>query len=188
MLRLHSWHDRAVFGVVLAAAAAGFGQFGVVAALGDVARDFGRITEGATIADQAGLSASVLGAGLALIRLSSLPALPLTGLADRFGRRTMLLIAVVAGLGVTAASAVSPSYWWFVVIFALGRPFLSAANALAQVVAAEQTSTLDRAKAVALVVAGYGVGAGPMSAWPPSAASRWWQPRIWSRPPRTSDR
>ena len=160
VLRLHSWHDRAVLGVVLAAAAAGFGQVGVVAALGDVARDFGRITDGATIADQAGLSASVLGAGLAVIRLASLLALPLTGLADRFGRRTMLLITVVAGLGITAASAVSPSYWWFVVIFALGRPFLSAVNALAQVVAAEQTSTKDRARAVALVVAGYGVGAG----------------------------
>ena len=54
----------------------------------------------------------------------------------------------------------SPGYWWFVVIFALGRPFLSSTNALSQVTAAEQTSSADRAKAVALVAAGYGVGAG----------------------------
>ena len=160
VLHLHSWRDRAVLGVVLAAVAAGFGQFGVVAALGDVAREFGRVTQGATVADEAGLSATVLGAGLAVIRLSSLLALPLTGLADRLGRRTMLLVTITVGLTITVASAASPSYWWFVVVFALGRPFLSATTALAQVVAAEQTSSRDRATAVALVAAGYGVGAG----------------------------
>ena len=149
-----------VVGVVLASVAAGFGQFGVVAALGDVARAFGRVTHGATIADQAGLSGTVLGAGLAVIRLSSLLALPLTGLADRFGRRSLLLVTVTTGLAVTVASAASPGYWWFVAVFALGRPFLSATSALAQVVAAEQTSSADRAKAVALVTAGYGIGAG----------------------------
>ena len=160
ILDLHTWRDRAVLGVVLAAFAAGFGQFGVVAALGDVAREFGRITHGASLADQAGLSGTVLGAGLAVIRLSSLLALALTGLADRVGRRAMLLGTVTVGLVITVASAVSPGYWWFVVVFALGRPFLSATNALAQVIAAEQTSALDRAKAVAFVAAGYGVGAG----------------------------
>jgi MFS family permease len=160
ILDLHTWRDRAVLGVVLAAFAAGFGQFGVVAALGDVAREFGRITHGASLADQAGLSGTVLGAGLAVIRLSSLLALALTGMADRVGRRTMLLGTVTVGLVITVASAVSPGYWWFVVVFALGRPFLSATNALAQVIAAEQTSALDRAKAVAFVAAGYGVGAG----------------------------
>ncbi len=159
-LRLHSWRSRVVIGVVLASVAAGFGQFGVIAALGDVARAFGRITHGATIADQAGLSGTVLGAGLAVIRFSSLLALPLTGLADRLGRRSLLLVTVTTGLVVTVASAASPGYWWFVALFALGRPFLSATSALAQVVAAEQTSSADRAKAVALVTAGYGIGAG----------------------------
>ncbi len=160
VLHLHSWRSRAVLGVVLASVAAGFGQFGVVAALGDVARAFGRFSHGATLADQAGLSGTVLGAGLGIIRLASLLALPLTGLADRFGRRSMLLVTVTAGLAVTVASAVSPGYWWFVAVFALGRPFLSAASALSQVVAAEQTSSRDRAAAVALVTAGYGIGAG----------------------------
>ena len=145
-LQLHPWRSRVVLGVV--------------AALGDVARAFGRVTAGASLADQAGLSGTVLGAGLAVIRLSSLLALPLTGLADRFGRRTMLLVSVTTGLVVTVASAVSPGYWWFVAVFALGRPFLSATSALAQVVAAEQTSSRGRATAVALVTAGYGIGAG----------------------------
>jgi MFS family permease len=159
-LRLHRWNDRAVVGVALAAFASGFGQFGVVAALGDVARGFGQVNHGATLADQAGLSGTDLGIGLAIMRLASLGALPLTGLADRFGRRKMLLVTVGVGLALTALAAASPSYWWFVAIFACGRPLLSATNGLAQVTAAEQTASADRAKAVALIAAGYGAGAG----------------------------
>ena len=51
----------------------------------------------------------------------------------------MLLGTLSLGLAMTVASAASPGYWWFVVIFACGRPLLSATNALAQVSAAEQT-------------------------------------------------
>ena len=159
-LRLHGWHDTVVVGVVLAALASGFGQFGVVAALGDVARAFGQVTHGATTADQAGLSGTRLGLGLAIIRLASLASLPVAGLADRYGRRRMILVTVGVGLALTVAAAASPGYWWFVAIFALGRPFLSATNALTQVTAAEQTGSSDRARAVAFVAAGYGVGAG----------------------------
>jgi MFS family permease len=160
VLRLHRWNDRAVVAVAIAAFASGFAQFGVVAALGDVARGFGQVNLGATLADQAGLSGTDLGIGLAIMRLASLGALPITGLADRFGRRRMLLVTVGLGLAMTAAAAASPSYWWFVVIFASGRPLLSATNALAQVTAAEETGSADRAKAVALIAAGYGTGAG----------------------------
>jgi len=163
VLRLHRWNDRAVVAVAIAAFASGFAQFGVVAALGDVARGFGQVNLGATLADQAGLSGTDLGIGLAIMRLASLGALPITGLADRFGRRKMLLITVGLGLAMTAAAAASPSYWWFVAIFASGRPLLSASNALAQVTAAEQTGSADRAKAVALIAAGYGTGAGVVS-------------------------
>jgi MFS family permease len=159
-LRLHRWNDRAVVAVAIAAFASGFAQFGVVAALGDVARGFGQLNVGATLADQAGLSGTDLGIGLAIMRLASLGALPITGLADRFGRRTMLLVTVTLGLIMTGVAAASPSYWWFVIIFASGRPLLSATNALAQVTAAEQTGTANRAKAVALIAAGYGTGAG----------------------------
>ena len=158
--RLVGWRDRVVLGVVLAAFASGFGQFGEVAALGGVARTFGHGARTGTLAAQVGLSATILGLGLAVIRLASLGGLPLTALADRFGRRTMLLATVTVGLVATVVAAVSPGYWWFVAIFALGRPFLSSTNALSQVTAAEQTSSADRAKAVALVAAGYGVGAG----------------------------
>ena len=159
-LHLHRWRSPVVIGIALAAFASGFGQFGAVAALGDVARSFGRVAHGATISDQAGLSGTELGIGLAVIRLASLGGLPVAGLADRFGRRAVLLLTTGTGLALTVAAAASPGYWWFVAIFACGRPFLSATNAVSQVAAAEHTGSSDRAKAVALVTAGYGVGAG----------------------------
>jgi MFS family permease len=162
-LRLYHWSDGPIIALLFVSLASGFGQFGVVAALGDVAKTFGTATHGATIAEQAGLSGTVLGIGLAIIRVASLASLPLCGLADRFGRRTMLLFTVGIGLAFTTVASASPSYWWFVALFALGRPFLTATNGLAQVAAAEQTASKDRASAVALVVAGYGVGAGAIA-------------------------
>ncbi|HVX23546.1 MAG TPA: MFS transporter [Acidimicrobiales bacterium] len=159
-LRLYRWQDLPVVAVGLLTLAAGFGQFGAVAALGDVARTFGHVSGGASFADEAGLSGTVLGVGLAVIRLASLGGLPLAGLADRFGRRPMLLASCAVGLLLTVAAALSPSYWSFVVIFALGRPFLSATVGVAQVSVVELTGSSQRAKGVALIAAGYAVGAG----------------------------
>ncbi len=121
--KLYRWNDRVVIGAVLASFASGFGQFGVVSALGNVARTFGHLVHGATFADQAGLSGTKLGVGLAIIRLASLGGLPLTALADRFGRHRMLVLSVGLGLCATVLAAASPGYWWFVVIFALGRRY-----------------------------------------------------------------
>jgi len=159
-LVLRSWRDPAVIGLALMAFASGFGQFGAVAALGDVAKHFGHVVNGNSLADQAGLSATELGVGLAILRLASLGGLPLAGVADRFGRRFMLLVTCSVGLGFTVLAALSPGYWWFIAIFALGRAPLSATNGIAQVSAAEETGKADRAKAVAMIAAGYGVGSG----------------------------
>ena len=159
-LALRSWRDPVVVALAFMAMASGFGQFGAVAALGDVARHFGRVVHGDTIASQAGLSGTELGVGLAVLRLASAGGLPLTSLADRLGRRPVLIVSCAVGLVFTMVAALSPGYWWFVVIFALGRPMLSATNAIAQVCAAEETSSADRAKAVALIAGGYAVGSG----------------------------
>ncbi|HEX2373559.1 MAG TPA: MFS transporter, partial [Actinomycetota bacterium] len=94
------------------------------------------------------------------VRLASLASLPLAAMADGYGRRRMLLACLTGGLAATALAALSPGYWWFVALFALGRPMLSATNAIAGVVAAEETDSRDRAKAIGLLTAGYGVGAG----------------------------
>ena len=156
---LYTWLQAPVVSVAAVSIASGFGQFGAVAALADVAEAFGEAGGGASVAEQAGLSGTVLGIGLAVIRLASLGALPLAGLADRRGRNPVLLASAGIGLALVALAALSPGYWWFVAAFALSRPFLSATNALAQVVAGEHTASSDRARAVALVAAGYGFGA-----------------------------
>jgi MFS family permease len=159
-LQLIGWRSRAVVGVALIGTAAGFGSFGAVAALGDVARTFGHVHHGLTIAEQAGLSGTVVGLGLAVLRLASLAGLPLAALADRYGRRPVLLVTCALGLLCTVVAAAAPTYWWFVGLFALGRPLLSATGAVSQVAAAELTTSRERAKAVSLVAAGYAVGAG----------------------------
>ncbi len=158
--RVFRWSDAPLVAVALLALAAGFGQFGAVAALGNVAKTFGHLAHGATFADEAGLSGTVLGVGLAIIRAASLLGLPLASLADRFGRRPLLGATCAIGLVLTVLTTLSPSYWWFVAIFAIGRPFLSATVGLTQVSAVELTASHERAKAVALMAAGYAVGAG----------------------------
>jgi MFS family permease len=159
-LRTYRWDAPALVAIAVIAVASGFGQFGAVAALGDVAKTFGHLGKGATFADEAGLSGTVLGVGLAIIRAASFLGLPLASLADRFGRKPMLAAMCATGLVLTVLTALSPSYWWFVAIFALGRPFLSATTGLTQVSAVELTTSQQRAKAVSLMAAGYAVGAG----------------------------
>ena len=151
--------------VVLAAAgmsvASGFAQFSATATLGDVAAAFGAdLSDGSSVAAQTGLAGTTLGLGLALIRLASLGSLPLAELADRHGRRGVLLGVTTAGLAISALAALAPSFWFLVAILALSRPLLSATNAVSGVVAAEETDSRDRAKAVGLIAAAYGLGAG----------------------------
>ncbi len=159
-MRLYPWYGRPVASIALVSMITGFGQFGAVAALGDVAKSFGHLSHGTSFADQAGLSGTMLGIGLAILRLASLGGMPLTSLADRLGRRPTMLATCAAGLVATVLAAGSPSYWWFVAIFALGRPLLTATLSITHVSAAELTRTSDRTKALALSAAGYGVGAG----------------------------
>lgn len=162
-LHLHRWLDPPLVGVAMVMAAAGFAQFSPTAALADVAEHFGDLGDGDTLAEQAGLPGTVLGAGLAVIRLSALAALPLAGLADRLGRRRTLLGWATLGLLAAVAAAASPGYWWFVALFALARPLLTATDTVGEVVAAEHTPAADRARAIALMSAAYGVGAGSVA-------------------------
>jgi MFS family permease len=160
-LRLHGWHDPAILATGALAAAAGFAQFGATSALADVARSFGKPSPtGTSIAAEVGLSFTILGVGLGTIRLAALGSLPLAALADRVGRRRVMLSCTALGLAVTALAALSPSYWWFVALFALGRPLLAGTNAISGVIAAEETRSRDRAKAIALVTAAWGGGTG----------------------------
>jgi MFS family permease len=107
-----------------------------------------------------GLSGSKLGLGLAALRLASLGALPLASLADRWGRTKVLQRTIVLGLMATAAAALSPSYWVFVLCFAFARPLLSAGSTLVQVITVELSSTKRRINRLVIMAAGAGIGAG----------------------------
>ena len=159
-LRLHSWLHRTVVAVALLGVASGFAQYAVTASLSDVATEFG--ADGGDAA-AVGLSATTVGLGLAVIRFASLGALPLSSVADRHGRRRVLMGTTAIGLGLTVLAAASPSFWWFVAIISLGRPLLTAANAVGSVVVSEETTSQHRTKAVALAIAGYGIGVGLVS-------------------------
>ncbi len=154
---LSSWLHPAVIAPAVLALAAGFAQFVATASLADVASTF---DVSGVASDRPGLTGTALGVGLAVIRAGSLAALPLTSRADRSGRRRLALFCTTLGLALTAAAALAPTFWWFVLILALARPLLTATNAIAVVVAAEVTRTKERSRAVSLVGAAYGVGAG----------------------------
>lgn len=152
---------RTVIVLFAAALVAGFAQFGAVASLNDVARHFGHVVDTShSLKNAVGLSGSILGFGLAVLRLASLGALPLTSLADRWGRLRVLRDTIIVGLLVTAMAALSPSYWFFVVSFAIARPLLSAASTLVQVITVEISSTARRVHRLVVMAAGAGIGAG----------------------------
>lgn len=154
------WLGPAVLSAAGLSVASGFAQFAATATLGDVAAAFGRTSAGDSVVAQAGLAGSTLGVGMAVIRLASLASLPLAELADRRGRRKVFLTVTATGLTLTTLAALAPSYWTLVAVLAMARPLLSATNAIAGVVAAEQTRAGGRAKALGLVTAAYGLGAG----------------------------
>jgi MFS family permease len=151
---------RALVILLAVGVACGFGQFGAVSSLGDVARHFGAVGETRTVASVVGLSTTVLGLGLGILRLSSLFSMPLSALADRRGRVRMLRRLVVLGLCATALAAASPNYWFFVGCFAVARPLLSASGSLLQVLVVEVSSAATRVANLAALAAAVGSGAG----------------------------
>ena len=152
-----AWLKPAVVGAAVLAVMSGYGQFGVTTVLGDVAEAFGHA--GADADASVGLSATTLGIGLAIIRLAGLGSLPVASIADRRGRRIVLWTAGL-GLAFTIVAAGMPSYWTFIAVVALARPLLAGTNVVATVVAAEATTTADRARALAVAEVGYALGSG----------------------------
>jgi MFS family permease len=163
-VRLRGWRHPSVLVAAVFSAYAGFAQFSATAALPDIAEAFGvaggRGADGGSIAAQVGLSGTVLGVALGVIRLASVLSLPLARTADTAGRRRVLVRTSAVALALTALAAGAPSFWLFVAVLAVARPLMSATNAVAGVIAAEEVATGDRSKAMAVVTVGYGVGAG----------------------------
>ena len=152
--------EPATLSLFLVALVASFAQFGVIASLNDVARHFGHATSNGSLRATVGLSGSTLGIGLGIVRLASLGALPFASIADRWGRTKVMRQTLLVGLLVTGLASLSPSYWIFVLCFAVARPLLSAASALVQVLTVELSTTSGRIHRLAIMAAGAGIGAG----------------------------
>jgi MFS family permease len=162
-LRRPSWLTIPMMTVSALSVAAGIGQFAVTTVIGDVAAHFGEPGVGDEAIAQLGLPTTTIGIALAIIRLASLASLPAAAMADRLGRRTVLLAVAGFGLALTTLSALAPGFWWYVVMVAFARPALSTVNALAGVVAAEEADSSGRSAALALIAAAYGLGSGIIS-------------------------
>lgn len=161
--RRPAWLTAPVLTVSVLSVAAGIAQFSVTAVIGDVAAHFGEPGIGDGLAAQVGLPTTTVGLAFAIVRLASLASLPISALADRHGRRRVLLTTAVVGLGLTTLAAGAPVFWVYVALVALARPAMSTVNALAGVVAAEEATARDRSASIAVVTAGYGIGSGIVS-------------------------
>jgi MFS family permease len=155
-----AWLTTPVLMVSVLSIGAGMGQFSVTTVIGTVAAHFGEPGVGDEALAQVGLPVTTLGIALSVIRLASLGALPIAAQADRVGRRSVLLTIATIGLALSAVSALAPTFWFYVTLVALARPALSAVNALAGVIAAEESRAKDRSAALALIAAAYGLGSG----------------------------
>ncbi len=161
--RHRSWLSAPVLSVAGLSMGSGISAFGVTVVAGDVAAAFGDVATDDGPLGQIGLPVTTVGVALAVIRLASLGSLGLAVLADRFGRRRLLLSVATVGFGLTSLAALSPGFWFYVALVALARPCLAALNAVAGVVAAEESRSADRAGAIALITAAYGLGSGIVS-------------------------
>ena len=100
------------------------------------------------------------GVALAVVRLAILLALPLVALADRRGRRGLLLLTVVAGVALAATTAFAPTFVWFTGIQTVARGFSTAIGVLVVVIAAEEMPAGARAFAASVTAMSGGLGAG----------------------------
>ena len=100
------------------------------------------------------------GIALGVVRVNVVFALGLLVLADRRGRRTLLLGAAAASSVLTATGAVAPSLAWLTASQVLAVALIAAALVLVGVMAAEEMPAGSRAWAVAVLALSLGLGAG----------------------------
>jgi MFS family permease len=160
---LVGWRAPGVLAAGGLACIAGFSQYAVTAVLADVAEAFGEEPPADGVAAEVGMAVTTLGIGLAVVRLASLASMPVAGLADRFGRRRVVLVCLAAGLVLSATASLAPGFWVFILFVALARPLLTGTNAVAAVIAAEETDSGGRAAAIAVVGGAYALGSGLVS-------------------------
>jgi MFS family permease len=111
-------------------------------------------------ADEFNISKSGQGIGAAIVRLGIVICLPLVALADRRGRRPMMITMAWAAPLVSALGAIAPSYSFLVATQAVGRPLGLTLDILIAVVAVEEMPRDGRAYATGILAVLSGIGGG----------------------------
>ena len=111
-------------------------------------------------ADEFGSSDRAQGVSLAIVRCGVVLALIIGGMADRQGRRRLILGLAVAGPIVAATGALAPSLAWLTASQTVARPLAMALGILVAVVAIEEMPAGSRAYAISLLAMATALGAG----------------------------
>jgi MFS family permease len=111
-------------------------------------------------ADEFNISKSGQGIGAAIVRLGIVICLPLVALADRRGRRPVMIAMAWAAPLVSALGAIAPSYSFLVATQAVGRPLGLTLDILIAVVAIEEMPRDGRAYATGILAVLSGIGGG----------------------------
>ncbi len=115
-------------------------------------------------ADEFGRGTTAQGGALAAVRIGTLGSLVLVAMADRQGRRKLLLASLTAAILATVLGAFSPTLEVLGVSQTLARGFTTAVTLLLAVVAAEEMPAGARAYAISVMTMTGALGAG-MAIW-----------------------
>ncbi len=110
------------------------------------------------IADGFDVDNRAVGIGSAVTRVGVVVALAAAALADRVGRRRLLLTSVAGICGASLFSGLSPTYEVFVGFQLLARGFFNAVLIVGTIVAVEEAPERGRAYAIAMVTLAWGAG------------------------------
>jgi YNFM family putative membrane transporter len=111
-------------------------------------------------ADGFGIDERGQGVGGVIVRLGVVIAIPFAMLADRRGRRQMIIVTAWVAPLWCAVGAISPNFWVLVGTQTIGRPVGLALALLIGVVAAEEMPRNSRAYALSVLALAGGLGAG----------------------------
>ena len=111
-------------------------------------------------ADGFGISTRAQGIGGVIVRLGVVIAVPFAMLADRRGRRQMIIVTAWVAPVWCALGAIAPNFWVLVGTQTIGRPVGLALALLIGVVAAEEMPRSSRAYALSVLALAGGLGAG----------------------------
>ena len=115
-------------------------------------------------ADEFGHGNTAQGVVLAVARVGVLLALATVALADRHGRRRLLVAAGVASCACTVAGAFAPAMWFLGASQLVARGLSTALGVLIVIIAAEEVPARSRAWAASVLTLCAGLGSG-MAVW-----------------------